>query len=132
MSSVVSGNGKWSTLPGLKPNPRWNPVCAGQSIWIPTEYEGGKGGIFEFDCINNTMKERIPYPKDFEPSGFSVCGSDGNIAIVTKDKVMIFDTKNKQFGAAVSIPELGDYTSTLMIDQCSINRFDSKSEKATS
>ena len=38
MSSVVSGNGKWTTLSGLQSKfPQWNPVCIGESIWISVD-----------------------------------------------------------------------------------------------
>ena len=115
MSSKESSNGKWTTLSALQSHyPRWNPVCIGQSIWIPVDYESGEKGMAEFCCSTNTMKKPVPYPKGFKPEYASVCCSnDDDIVVVDgrSGKLMRFNTNTKKYGDEVSMPKLGQSTS---------------------
>ena len=73
----------------------------------------------EFDCSTDTMKESVPYPADFQPEYQSVCGSDES-GIVLVDgkrcKLMTFNPDDKRYGAAVSMPEVGNFAASMMIN----------------
>ena len=122
-TSPLPKHHKWTTLTPLQTKfVKFNPICFGKSIWIATIYSQGERGLVEFECESNSMKQPTPYStaKDysFEPEYHSVCSSDDNIVLVHGNggRIVTFNPISKQYGAAVSMPVLGFYTTSLVID----------------
>ena len=63
-SNVDAPASKWTSLTAFtSPDPRWNPVCSGTSLWLSSCSKSRRGkGMIEFCCISNSFKKAIPFP----------------------------------------------------------------------
>eukprot|EP01084_Bolivina_argentea_P239594 402669_1 len=90
----------------------------GDYIWYSTSYRVGEKGMVEYDTKSNKVVSNIPYPHDIQPWCQSVCRYQNNIYIVNgwKGQIITFNTQTKQFCEILNIPEIGNYSSSIMID----------------
>lgn len=90
------------------------------SIWYCTRDNKGEKGIVEFDTNTNTIVNIISYSSNLLPlKEFSCCHKQYIIYIIDGlcGKLIIFDTKSRQFTESIKIPKCGGKTNSLIFHE---------------
>ena len=114
---------QWKVLDPFKTRtPRQNLCIINGSIWTSSAHSSldtnGYNGIAEYCLTTNKIVSITPYPSEMNPNRHCLCAYKNKIIIIDGENDIIseFDTSSKKFTLKQSINSIGQYPSTLCIN----------------